>query len=71
MKRVRTIVMKIPYRLKVKVIFAININCCTIKMHFQVFTNVRTFYTGPYFELNSMKNWGIRKITVLNTVGEF
>jgi len=29
MKRVRTIVMKIPYFFKVKVIFAININCCT------------------------------------------
>jgi len=40
-------------------------------MHFQVLTNVRTFYTGPYFKLNSMKDWDIRKITVLNTIGEF
>jgi hypothetical protein len=30
--------------------------------------NVRTFYTSPYFELNSMKDCGVRKVTVLSTM---
>jgi hypothetical protein len=37
-------------------------------MRFQVLTDARTFYTSPYFDLNLMKDCGVRKVTELLTI---